>query len=343
MGDEMLLLGAGASMEAGVPDAKQMAKEIVRIFNEDNHLEKEAKVLNFVNEQLISDARKRASDSTIDCVDIEALYNAILLLSERETLEISPFVAAWHPDLERIADANRVFKRIMLQMELRLRGLTFVEDERKVDYLKPILNLARNQNTLSIATLNYDNTIELLSRANGVACDTGVKSWVERGFFEYQNDGISLLRLHGSNYWFWSKGVQTYEQRLPHTELRVMSAFDKEPPVTVLVETPMAIFGQRNKLTTEGPFLDLLKQFDEQLQKTNLLTVVGYSFRDPHINFYITKFLNLYGGKIRVVDPNFEESTVEYAQELQQFREVRSEQIDVVEKRTGDALQEMYP
>jgi hypothetical protein len=195
---------------------------------------------------------------------------------------------------------------------------------------------------LSIATLNYDNAIELLSRANGVACDTGIRSWMGKGVFEYQNDGIQLLRLHGSNYWFWSKDVQTYEQRLPHTELRAMLTFDKEPPMTVLVETPMAIFGQRNKLTTEGPFLDLLKQFDGQLQKTNLLTVVGYSFRDPHVNFYITKFLNLYGGKIRVVDPSFEKSAVKYAQDLRWFREFRPEQIEVIEKRTGDALQEIY-
>jgi NAD-dependent SIR2 family protein deacetylase len=30
MDNEMLLLGAGASVEAGVPDAKRMAKEIIK-------------------------------------------------------------------------------------------------------------------------------------------------------------------------------------------------------------------------------------------------------------------------------------------------------------------------
>jgi hypothetical protein len=105
-------------------------------------------------------------------------------------------------------------------------------------------------------------------------------------------------------------GTRTYDERLPHRLIRVQQQFDVELPMTALVETPMAIFGQRNKLTTEGPFLDLLRHFDEQLQQTDLLTVIGYSFRDEHINFYISKYLNQYRGKIRVVDPNFETSDV---------------------------------
>lgn len=113
--------------------------------------------------------------------------------------------------------------------------------------------------------------------------------------------------------------------------------------MSVLVEPPMVIFGQRNKLTVEGPFLELLKQFDEQLQRTDLLTVIGYSFRDTHINFYITKYLNQYKGKIRIVDPNFDTMDVEYVKDLREFQKVRPEQIEVIKKYTGEALRELYP
>lgn len=112
MNDEMLLLGAGASKEAGIPDAKEMAREIIKKFNTDSRLEKEAEVLNFLNEQLIEAARRRTSDPTIDCVDIEELYNAILLLSEREKLEISPFVESWLPDLSKIKDLGELLGNI---------------------------------------------------------------------------------------------------------------------------------------------------------------------------------------------------------------------------------------
>jgi NAD-dependent SIR2 family protein deacetylase len=343
METEMLLLGAGASVEAGIPDAKRMAKEIIKKFNDSDNLTKEAEVLNFVNEQLIADARKRYSDSSIDCVDIEALYNAILLLSERDKLEISPFVQSWHPELEKIKDPDEIYQRIMLWMKLKLRGLTLIEDERRVDYLKPILNLVRQQNKLFIATLNYDYSIELLSRANGIVWDTGIESWISKGVFDYPNNGIQLIKLHGSNYWLWSEGVSTYDERLPHNRIKILPQFDDELPVTALVYTPMVLFGHRNKLTAEGPFLDLLKQFDEQLQQTDLLTVIGYSFRDAHINFYISKYLNQYRGKITIVDPNFETSDVEYVRYLRDLKENRLDQVDSIGKYTSEALQELYP
>lgn len=343
MNAEMLLLGAGASKEAGIPDAKGMALEIIKKFNSDSRFEQEAAVLNFVNERLIAAARMSTSDPSIDCVDVEELYNAILLLSERDKLEIFPFVESWHPDLSKIKDLDELLWSIMLRMEMMLEELTLIEDGKKLDYLKPILNLAKRHKRLFIATLNYDNGIELLSRVGGISCDTGIESWTKKGVFEFPNDGIELIKLHGSNYWFWSKGVRTYDERLPHSKIRFKSHFDEKLPTSILVETPMVIFGQRNKLTAEGPFLDLLKQFDEQLQQTEILTVVGYSFRDPHINFYISKFLNRYGGKIRIVDPSFETSDVEYVKYLRDLQKNRPDQIEIIKKYAGDALKDLYP
>jgi hypothetical protein len=51
------------------------------------------------------------------------------------------------------------------------------------------------------------------------------------------------------------------------------------------------IFGGRNKLTAEGPFLDLLVKFKENLDSHSHLLVIGYSFRDEHINQCIVRWL----------------------------------------------------
>lgn len=66
------------------------------------------------------------------------------------------------------------------------------------------------------------------------------------------------------------------------------------------------VFGERNKLTAEGPFLDLLAQFRLELEPAHRLVVVGYSFRDAHINEMIRRWVN--GDRNRhvvVIDPNF--------------------------------------
>jgi hypothetical protein len=64
-------------------------------------------------------------------------------------------------------------------------------------------------------------------------------------------------------------------------------------------------------LTAEGPFLDLLKAFNDELEGADTLTVIGYSFSDPHINVYIGDWLNRSETHLlRVVDPSLAEVPV---------------------------------
>ncbi len=343
MGNEMLLLGAGASVEAGVLGAWKMSKEIVERFKSDSKLARYRDALNIVNDRLIKDAQYRASDPTIDCVDVEALYNALLLLEERETLEITPFVEAWHLPLASIVDAEKVFKDIRYEMTRMLEDLTMIKDETKVEYLSPILNLAERQNGLHVVTLNYDNSVELLCHATNTSFDTGIDGWIKNGRIKHNSHTVKLIKLHGSNYWHWTDGIMTYSEPMSHRMIRRKSHWEENLQMMVAAETNMVIFGQKNKLTAEGPFLDLLRSFDEQLSDVNVLTVVGYSFRDPHINYYISKFLNAGGGNVlRVIGPNFERSEVPYASELRDRRDAGRINLDVIEKYAGDALKSLY-
>ena len=200
-----------------------------------------------------------------------------------------------------------------------------------------------------VATLNYDNAVELLARDNSVSCDTGIKDWIEKGAFDFSGDGLKLLKLHGSVYWRWTEDLTTYDLRMPHRKIRYKEHYTDRFRTMVAVDTPMVIYGQRNKLTTEGIFLDLLRQFDEELSKSDMLTVIGYSFRDEHINFFIKKFLNRdENNVIRVVMPGFETSTVEFVDQLRTFRDRRPSQIVIQDKFsrntfTTDALKKLYP
>jgi hypothetical protein len=99
--NEMLLLGAGASIEAGLANAydmtkkmlemiKEQAKKLFRCSDDKKELETQFEVLDFVHSQLVADAQKRYGDPTIDCVDFELLYNALIQIAEYDSPEIAP-------------------------------------------------------------------------------------------------------------------------------------------------------------------------------------------------------------------------------------------------------------
>lgn len=356
---EMLLLAAGASIEAGLANAYDMTKKMLEIINERAktysgdpttkiELEKQSEVLNYVHARLVADAQKRYGDPTIDCVDFELLYNALLQIADYDSPEIAPFVETWDPFIKGNITPDRLWN-IRLRMSRTLEELAMIQDEKKVEYLKPILNLIKKRKRLVVATLNYDNAVELLAGDNSVAYDTGIKHWIEKGAFDFSGDGIKLLKLHGSVYWRWTGDITTYDLRMPHRQIRYIEHYTDRFKMMVAVETPMVIYGQRNKLTTEGIFLDLLRQFDEELSNSDLLTVIGYSFRDEHINFYIKKLLNRdENNVIRIVMPDFETSTVESVEQLRNFRIRRPSQIVIEDKFdlktfTTDALNKLYP
>jgi hypothetical protein len=97
---EMLLLGAGASVEAGVPGAYAMSTEIVKRLRDKPQFRREAHLLSFIAGGLLQKAGRDNSNPFTAGVNVEDLFNAVSLLGERETLEAAPFVASWDPMLE---------------------------------------------------------------------------------------------------------------------------------------------------------------------------------------------------------------------------------------------------
>lgn len=350
MGNEMLFFAAGASVEAGVPSAWKMSKEIVAKFNSDKRYARFKDALNFVNDTLVKHAR--TVDPKADCVDVESLYNALLLLEERDGLETAPFVEEWKSELGAIPDAPSLFKEIRYQMTAMLEELTTITDSSRVEYLAPIIDLAKRQNGLFVATLNYDNAVELLCEDRGESWDTGIKAWEKAGIIQcHHHHTINLIKLHGSCYWYWTDEMTTTADKpMPWRIVFSKSRLNEPKRFMVAADTNMVIFGQKNKLTADGPFLDLIRVWDEELAKTNILTIVGYSFRDSHINHYISKFLNAGGGnELRVVNPSFETLNVPYAAILRDRRDNRRIDLKVIDKVSGDpkkftenALKELY-
>lgn len=338
MADIAFLLGAGASVDAGLPTSWKLTEHIEAELHPGSRT---MRVLRFVAAELIAEEGRRGRTFS-QGVDIERVLTAIELLAERSDLEISPFVHSWNPQVEIASRSNRMLSSLVQDIQRNLassfsHGLErplreFVEevagshrkdsegsyqsafDELQVvlvrilskfdstDYLQPILDYASESKDTTIATLNYDLTVEHQAALSGTSWSTGIDSWIEGARWSWSGADVKLLKLHGSINWESVLRRTRDEDTLPQYRLRVLGD-------EVLAQRPAIVFGGRSKLRAEGPTLDLLAEFALQIRSARTLVVVGYSFRDDHVNEVITRWVNANNGaRLVIVDPHFDAS-----------------------------------
>jgi hypothetical protein len=343
-----VLLGAGASADAGIPTTIGMTNSVIERLTNREH----KRLLEFIRHTLAADLAQRREGTWdrhrpelyVD-VDVERLFASVELLIDRHSEPWSPFVATWHPGLESFAPAPGV-QRFGLSSELSafgsalkevLRGssqgrhvletrrvqdalgrvveraaqlarpgelgdlLTSVRremlrslfdvldiaDPSSVAYLAPLVDLAREQGPLTIATLNYDRSIENVAELKDATYDTGIETWLTRGEFEWREAELRLLKLHGSIDWV-VKRPEFISGELPAQQIvKVLDPAEKQR-----YDQPAVVFGEAGKLRSEGPFLELLLAWSASLRQADSLLVVGYSFRDQHVNEIIARWFN---------------------------------------------------
>lgn len=473
--NEIILLGAGASKEANIPDSCQMTKAIIEKFNEIPKHKQYERIANYVIGGLLFEEGKRGKNPQ-DCnINVEDFFNSILLLAERDLLEVTPFISSWHPMVEEFDQVipspsklnkliedivedigeslsssasneskpieeslyyptfshssipqahlpttfwigspysnqdlqgpsqysvlapdyvspstihgfsvNSAFNKISSPINKRsnnldqlgvnfqqairesqpkpakggvfremadlmiqiLTDILWIDKPLSVAYLNPLVNLASNGNRLIIATLNYDNSIELAASSQSIPLNIGIEKWSQNGFFDTKDNCVHLLKLHGSIDWAWRRNDTTDERPLPYSPVeRVGPKEIKNIRFRNTKFKPAVLFGHKNKLTAKGPFLDLLRAFKKELMEneTRLLTVIGYSFGDDHINTYISQWLYQDPRNcIRIVDPGFNKNTKDFALRLKTFKNRKPKQVKVFNLYAGKAIKRFY-
>jgi hypothetical protein len=337
-----VLLGAGASQEAGVPTTFDMTESLARrVDRSQGPFHPTVRALNFVCGALLAHDAANGMNP-FSGLDVERVFAAVELLAERDTLEVSPFVASWHPAVD-VLDNRRPFSPGSFNRELskavegspsfggaqqlitklidsrtgsaadgrtyRDLAKTMVNELRElvattakeVGYLSPLAQAARGPAGLTVVSLNYDLAVEQAAAAATTPLTTGIAGWLESGRWEWPNAGVRLLKLHGSIDWRWVP-TDREEGYLPQRVLEVDDGIDRSG------SRPAVVFGQRGKLQAAGPFLGLLAEFEKLLANAKRLVVIGYSFRDEHVNEVIARWTaESLERTLCVVDPHWPE------------------------------------
>lgn len=353
-----VLLGAGASADAGLPLTTELAAKVVALANAEHRGERPmpdwVRALNFVYGSMVGYQAEDGSDP-LAAVNIERLISALRLLSDAKAHEVAPFVANWKAGALGFGAAqvtsqlgDRAMSAIKDGLGSRFssgralgdaiasiaRNATKAPDPRAFEeaethllayladllnqiedtaYLEPLADLAISQpGGLDILTLNYDLTVETMARARGIPVDRGIGAWRPGGVMkrEQRDDSIRLHKLHGSLDW------ELQPAGAPMEPPNIISADrpgtskphgDDGIPGITRRRRPWIVVGDREKLATDGPTLDLLHSATAALRQAEHLVIVGYSFSDRHVNAMIRDWMAASGTRtVGVLDLNWQ-------------------------------------
>ncbi len=282
--------------------------------------ELERRNLGYSELRSISDAAARISPTTRRRVGNERMSDQSILsyINQKVEMAIGAAFKRLAEHLSKNPD-GALFRELIVYLTRKLVDVTWLRTSDGLGYLDPLLK-AGQAAPMTVITLNYDNAVELRAAHIGVPCETGLNAWSRTGLFSpTPRRGVQLLKLHGSVKWWWEalqdqlRRPDLYGSKYAEVQAglhyRTMSEYDQGQMAEHLEKSKHfperfpqlgVLFGGHNKLNSEGPFLELLSKAREELDRHSMLLVIGYSFRDPHINQCIARWLQRDDGSWRV-------------------------------------------
>ncbi len=275
--DEVIvLLGAGASVDAGIPHSTKMIENIERkLIAGDAGWKEYERLYNYVQSAIyFSEGIKQRFSANIN-YNIETLIDTLNEIIGINEHTLYPFVESWSPRLLEFAGHDyrlvKEFRKKIVEA-LRTDWLTVRNYDTDAQYYSGLLDFRDNlQVHLRVFTLNYDLCLEKISETRNIQLQRGFdgrRHWTESEFDENRNksDALYLYKLHGSMDWTYEDGFLTY----------------LDDP-SAIAETAI-IFGESYKLEYQDPFLYFINEFRKWTLRSRIILAVGYGFGDEHIN-----------------------------------------------------------
>ncbi len=271
----LVLLGAGASVKAGVPHAAAMIKEIETLVESGARDWSEFRELyRYVRSAVqYAEGLKARSEGRL-VFNIERLVGALEEIHKKEMHPLYPFVGAWNPKLLEVAghdfDAIRRF-RAQIMKKLREEWVPLERNE-DASYYSGLERFQREyQHPLRVFSLNYDRCVEVTCGRARLECGFDGRTWDWRRFEDNPDDpkDIYLYKLHGSIDWRRAGGELT----------------SVDNPLAIGDDDVAMIFATAYKLQYVDPFLFFAYELRRwSLDEAAVIVAIGYGFGDEHIN-----------------------------------------------------------
>lgn len=269
---ELVFLGAGAAVDAGLPTNRDFGTRVVKAL--------------YVNRPYLEISVTKALGDTPRNPQkllglIASFDNEVPGYDTEKTSLKSAFNANYYD-----------FQLRDMLGDAILRTLQIPQDAWHLGYLSPLVKTAaaRSMEDFCIVTTNYDTAIESCAKLNNLWCDVLAMDTLERLVnIQYQ---IKLLKLRGSVDWLLSEYAD-YVVKIPKHEWGRLG------------RSKRCMLAENNK---PGLIYEVLRsqrdEFQQRLDNADLLTIIGCSLEDTQQANQFQQWLNASNSrKIRMINP----------------------------------------
>ena len=279
-GRTVALLGAGASQPA-VPLARDLGPLVLEYL--DNSLGGDLPVHKLW--QAISPIA-RSLDG-----DVEYLHQAVETLSHQDQDPARHWIdgrfrslGSYDDSTEGRAEFQRDAGLIVHEIVSAAYGIVRSQSvAAPTRHFEPLLRAS----VAGIVTLNYDTIIETAAQRLNIAVSTGAPEWDAGPQWRFRHGALPILKLHGSVNWRMSRPIT------PSTGMPRVAIYEVNDPSAAApngrVDASL-VFGGGNKLRPDGPWPALYSAFEQILTHADVVVIVGYSFRDPHVDLALERW-----------------------------------------------------
>lgn len=327
----VLLLGAGASCNAGILNSNAMINRIQEKL-EESDWEKFKPLYyylksGFYQKQIFNTVNPSAINFNIE--NLVELLDIVVGISNAE-FDFYIFVGSWEKDLQPFINEQRVhnlvseFKGNIIQ-ELTESWLTPDDWILNSSYYKRIIDFKNELDgfPLKIFSLNYDLCVEQNLKGNNIELGFDENNKWSFRRYDYgdtnRETSFYLYKLHGSINW-----KKTGDEGLIRTEGGINT------------NDLAIIFGVANKLQSLDPYLFYFYEFREHCLNANLIISSGYGFLDNHINDAIKFGLKGFPHKKLVVNVYEGKPEEEIKKELAERLKLTENQILIYNKQAKE-------
>lgn len=264
-GDLVFFLGAGASVNAGVPDTFGLIDAFKdHVADQPANSQALAKILEILEEW------QQTNQNQDRRVDIELLLETLERLDHKDSDILLRFYDVTRYKLSGYADKRPLIEQ--LKDFVKSKGIVLSNN---ISYFQHFLGFITDSKPLDVFSVNYDTSIEQFCITYKLTYTDGFDSKWNPKLFEDIGFDLRLYKLHGSIMWYRT-------DRGDYVKIPTQTEHSETQLITGETAQALMLYPMR-KWDYAEPLLELLIMLKRRLENARFAIVVGYSFRDDHI------------------------------------------------------------